>query len=66
MASILGSVISIIVCGGLGGVAGWALASALGLGGVAGALLAATVGIIVAAALWTAGSSALRALGWLR
>jgi hypothetical protein len=65
MASIVGSIIAIIVCGGIGGVGGWALAAALGLTGVPGALVAAAAGIVLAAALWTAGSSALRAVGWL-
>jgi hypothetical protein len=66
VASIVGSILSIVVCGGVGGVTAWALVGALGLGGTLGAVVAAVVGMIVAVALWVAGSAALRAAGLIR
>lgn len=64
--SILGSVVGILVCGVLGGIAAFAVVAALGMDGVLGALLAAAVGMVAATALWAGGSCLLRALGWLR
>jgi hypothetical protein len=64
--SILGSVVGILVCGVAGGFAAWMLVDALGVGGVSAALAAAVIGMVVATALWAAGSSLLRALGWIR
>ena len=64
--SILGSIVGILACGVLGGVAAFVLVAAAGVDGVPGALLAALIGMVVATALWAAGSSLLRALGWLR
>ncbi|MBK7079554.1 MAG: hypothetical protein IPO75_02610 [Betaproteobacteria bacterium] len=66
MASIVGSILGILVCGGIGGAGGWALVTALGLTGTPGALVAAVAAMAVSAALWAGGSSLLRALGWLR
>ena len=60
--SILASVLGIVVCGGLGGIAAWALVTTLGIDGTIGAILAAILGMIVATAAWTAGTSLLRAL----
>lgn len=64
--SILGSVVGILICGVTGGFAAWRLVDALGIGGVPGALAAAAIGMVVATALWTGGTSLLRALGWVR
>ena len=64
--SILGSILGIFVCGAGGAIAAWALVTALGQDGVFGALVAAVTGMVVATALWTAGSSLLRAWGFLR
>jgi hypothetical protein len=63
--SILASITGIVVCGGLGGIAAWALVAALGFGGTPGALVAAVVGMVVAFVAWAAGTSLLRALGWI-
>lgn len=64
--SIVGSLLGILVCGAAGGVAAWALVTALGQDGVLGAVLAAVTGMVVATALWAGGSSLLRAWGFLR
>ena len=64
--SLLGSILGILVCGVVGGVAAWSAMNALGFDGVSGALLAAVIGMVVATALWAGGSSLLRALGWIR
>jgi len=64
--SILGSILGILVCGVGGGFAAWASVTALGVGGVLGAILAAVIGMVVATALWTGGTTLLRALGWVR
>lgn len=66
MATIVGSIIGILVCGVLGGFGAWALVATLGLSGLAAAIVAAIAGITIATALWVAGSSLLRALGWIR
>lgn len=63
MSSIVGSILGILFCGGLGAVAGWLLATAIGLAGVPAALVAALAGVVIATALWVAGTSLLRALG---
>ncbi len=52
--SILGSVLGIVLCGGLGGVAAWAIVRAIGLDGVPGAIAAAVIGMAVATAAWVA------------
>jgi hypothetical protein len=58
--SILASVVGIVLCGTIGGVAAWALVTAMGWDGPFGAIVAAVVGMIVATALWTAGTSLVR------
>ena len=64
--SMLGSILGIFICGAGGGLAAWAAVTALGLDGVLGAILAVVIGMIVATALWAAGTSLLRVLGWVR
>jgi hypothetical protein len=64
--SLLGSIIGIIVCGGVGGVSAWALVTALGWDGLPGAIAAAIIGMIVATAAWAAGTTLLRTLGLIR
>lgn len=63
---IVWSVVGILICGGLGGFAAWAFVAAMGWSGIPGALAAAAVGMVVATALWTGGTTLLRALGWIR
>jgi hypothetical protein len=63
---IVWSVIGILICGGLGGFAAWAVVAAIGWTGTPGALAAAVVGMVVSVALWTGGTTLLRSLGWLR
>jgi len=53
--SILGSLLGIVICGALGGIAAWALVALAGLRGTFGALIAAIIGMFVATALWAAG-----------
>ena len=64
--SIVFSILGIVVCGVLGGMTAWAIVAALGLGGTMGAIVAAIIGMFAAFALWAAGSSLLRAVGWIR
>lgn len=64
--SAVGSILGIVACGVAGGVAAFTLVAAAGVDGVPGALLAAVLGMVVATAVFAAGSSLLRALGWLR
>jgi hypothetical protein len=66
MGSLIGSIVGILLCGGIGGVGGWALVSALGVGGVAGALVAAIAAMALAVLLWAGGVGVLRTIGWLR
>jgi fructose-specific phosphotransferase system IIC component len=60
--STLGSILGIIVCGGIGGVFAWAIVSLMGWDGVMGALTAAVIGMVVATAAWAGVTSMLRAL----
>ena len=60
--SILSSVLGIIVCGGLGGVAAWAVVTLMGWDGTFAAIAAALIGMVVATASWTALTSLLRML----
>lgn len=60
--SILGRLLGIVLCGGIGGIAAWAAVQAIGLSGPLGAIVAAVIGMVVATALWAAGTSLLRAL----
>ena len=53
--SILGSLLGIVVCGGVGGLAAWAIVSFAGLHGTFGAIVAAIIGMLAATALWAAG-----------
>ena len=64
--SMLGSILGIVICGMGGGFAAWSVVTAWRIDGVLGAILAAVIGMVVATALWAAGSSLLRALGWVR
>jgi hypothetical protein len=64
--ALLGSILGILVCGVGGGFAAWATVTAWEIDGVLGAILAPVIGMVVATALWAAGSSLLRALGWVR
>jgi fructose-specific phosphotransferase system IIC component len=58
--SALASILGIVVCGGLGGVAAWAVVTTMGWSGAFGAIVAAIIGMVVATALWTAGTSLFR------
>jgi len=64
--AIVWSVVGIFVCGGLGGIAAWALVTSLGWSGTPGAIAAAIIGMVIAVALWTGLTTLLRALGWVR
>ena len=66
MRSIIGSILAIIFCGGLGATGAWWVVTGLGLAGVPAAILAALLAMIVATAAWVAGAALLRALGWHR
>jgi hypothetical protein len=66
MKSIAASVIVIVVCGGIGGVAAWALAAWLGLSGAIGALVAAAVGMVVAVGAFAGTTTLLRGVGWMK
>ena len=60
------SLVAIVLCGGVGAIAGFGLARSLSLDGLAGALLAAITAIVVATLLWIAGVAVLRGLGRLK
>jgi len=64
--AIVWSVVGIFVCGGLGGIAAWALVTSLGGAGTLGAIAAAIIGMVIAVALWTGLTALLRAMGWVR
>ena len=66
MKSIVASVILIILCGGSGGVAAWAVASWLGLAGPVGALIAAAAGMVIAVAAFAGTTTLLRGAGWMK
>jgi hypothetical protein len=63
---LVGSLAGILVCGGTGGFVAWLAVNAMEIEGVSGAILATAIGMVVATALWVAGASLLRALGFLR
>ena len=63
---IVWSVFGIFLCGGLGGLAAWALVTGLGLSGTLGAIVAAVVGMVLAVALWAAITALLRSFGLIR
>jgi hypothetical protein len=52
--SILGSILGIVVCGGIGGIAAWTIVAHFGWNGIFGAIIAAVIGMVVATAAWTA------------
>jgi hypothetical protein len=60
------NLLAIVLCGGLGGVAGFGLIRMLDLTGIVGALVAAVVGMAIATLAWAAGATLLRALGLTR
>jgi hypothetical protein len=62
MASLVGSILAILACGGIGGVAAWLVVSALGWTGTAGAFVAAVIGMAIAFALFAAGAALLQTL----
>lgn len=64
--SIFFSIVGILIAGGCGGAAGWALVSVLGLTGVASALVAAATGMVVATGVWVGLTVALDKAGLLR
>lgn len=64
--SIFWSLIGIIVSGGAGGLAGWAVIAVLGWSGVLGALVAAAIGMVVATAVFLMITVILRAMGIVR
>ncbi len=64
--SIFFSIVGILIAGGCGGVAGWALVGGLGLSGVVGALVAAASGMLVATGVWVVLTVLLEKAGMLR
>ena len=60
------SAIALLVCGALGGVAGYLVRSWLELGGVGGAIVALVVAMFVATLAWAVGATILRRLGAIR
>ena len=58
--SIVGSILGIVVCGGVGGIVAWAVVASLGWDGTLGAIAAAIIGMVVATAAWVALTSLLR------
>ena len=64
--TIVWSIVGIVVCGGLGGLAAWAVVTTLGWDGTPGALAAAVLGMVLSVALWTGFTALLRAVGRIR
>jgi hypothetical protein len=60
--STFASILGIVVCGGFGGVAAWAIVTLMGWDGPFGAVVAALIGMVVATAVWTAGTSLARTI----
>ena len=60
--SIVWSVLGILVCGGVGGGAGWLVVRALELNGVPAALVALVVGMVLAVASWIGLTTLLRVM----
>ena len=58
--SIVGSILGIVACGGVGGIVAWTLVALMGWTGTPGAIVAAIVGMVVATAAWIALTSLLR------
>ena len=65
-ASKLVSFVAVILCGGTGAVAAFALTRELGLSGVVAALVASVVAIVVATLLWIVGVAVLRGSGLMK
>ena len=59
MPSIVLYLLSIVACGGLGAVLGWAVAGLIGLTGTPMALVAAVIAMVAATLLWIAGAALL-------
>ena len=59
MPSIVLYILSIVACGSIGAVLGWAVAGSIGLTGTPMALVAAFVAMIAATLLWIAGAALL-------
>jgi len=66
MKAIVASVILIIICGGLAGVAAWAFIAWMGLAGPVGALVAAAAGMVIAVAAFAGTTTLLRGAGWMK
>jgi len=66
LVSILLNILAIVACGAVGAGAGYGMLALFDVWGVTGAFVAAPVGMVVASAAWAAGSTALRAAGWIR
>jgi len=66
MTSIVLSVLAILLCGGLGALAGFGAVSMIGWTGTWGAIVAAVIGMVVATFAFALGAAILRRLGWLR
>jgi len=64
--SIIGSILGIVVCGGLGGITAWSIVMLMGWNGAFGAIVAAIIGMVVATGAWAALTSLLRALSRAR
>jgi hypothetical protein len=62
IASVVLNISAIIVCGVIGGVAGFGTVYGLGLDGIPGAVLATLLAMIVAALAWAVGAAAVRRL----
>ena len=60
--SILGSILGIVVCGGLGGITAWGVVTLMGWDGTFAAIVAALIGMVVATAAWIALTSLVRML----
>ena len=60
--SILGSILGIVVCGCLGGIAAWGVVTLMGWDGTLAAIVAALIGMVVATAAWIALTSLVRVL----
>ena len=60
--SILGSILGIVVCGCLGGIAAWGVVTLMGWNGTLAAIVAAPIGMVVATAAWIALTSLVRVL----
>ncbi len=59
MPSIVLYLLSIVACGGVGAVLGWAVAGLIGLTGTPMALVAAVIAMVAATLLWIAGAALL-------